>query len=176
MFCNDCGAENPDATKFCSNCGAAIRVVVEQEVEPKLGLIAGLVKFVKAERPLGIKVITAYYVLGGIVMFGFAVAGFLGLILSPLSTVSIDNPTAWWKMILTCIIVSFLCLGTAAAAWEMHELGWFAAMILTVWGIFDAFTRTGSLDGMNWLFLIIGVATVWYLWRNSDTSHGYDDD
>lgn len=33
-FCNDCGTENPDDVKFCSNCGAAIGVV-EQEVEPE---------------------------------------------------------------------------------------------------------------------------------------------
>jgi lysylphosphatidylglycerol synthetase-like protein (DUF2156 family) len=163
MFCNNCGTENPDDAKFCSNCGAAIVGVVEQEVEPKLELV----EVVKAERKLGTKLITGYYGLGAILWFVIGAVGALVIVLNPLSTVAITP--AMSDITIFAILASFVLFGTAVNVWKVTPYAWLWALLVAVLVLF-------SPGPTEWFVLLINVVIVWYVWRNSDASRGCDDD
>lgn len=154
MFCNNCGTENPDGARFCSNCGAVV-VAAEPKIEPKPDptSITDLLKgFVKAERPLGTKLIMAliagYYSLIGTFLVGAGLVGGLGMLFGLL-----DSP---WRVILFFIFMGFTMVCASISVLRFEPCAWIWALVVAALVLF----LPGSID---WELLAVNVVIMLYL-------------
>ena len=154
MFCNDCGAENPDTAKFCSNCGAAIGVV-EREVkyEPEEG--DGVMNYTERKARTaafmknnpGACMVSAFYWLGALFYFSI-------ILLFVMTGVS-PNPSYLFMMasMIACAYLALAILGGCLTGWL---LGMGASSLIGIYMIFNG----------EYPMIVLLLPLMIYMWRN----------